>query len=128
MEMSYNILVADDAAFIREAIMQICRESGHLIVGEASNGAEVVEKALRLRPQVIIMDLVMPYKNGIEAAQEILQVLPATRIIACSTVDQEIMKQKALLAGCKGFLGKPFRKAEVIEALHFGVLQENLPK
>ena len=110
-------MVVDDAAFIREALIQICKESGHLVVGEASDGVEAVAKALSLRPDVIIMDMVMPLKNGVEAVTEILEKMPKMKIIACSTVDQEFLKDRALKAGCLGFVSKPFKKIEIIEAL-----------
>jgi two-component system, chemotaxis family, chemotaxis protein CheY len=117
--MSFNILVVDDAAFIREALIQICREAGHHVVGEASNGIEAVEKAVALKPNVILMDIVMPLKNGVEAAAEILEKLPRVKIIACSTVDQEFMAKKALQVGCVSFISKPFKKKDIIEAIGF---------
>lgn len=117
--MSFNILVVDDAAFIREALIQICKESGHWVVGEAVNGVEAIDKALALRPDVIIMDMVMPLKNGVEATTEILEKLPKTKIIACSTVDQQFLIKKALQIGCVSYINKPFKKSELIEALGF---------
>jgi two-component system chemotaxis response regulator CheY len=115
--MSWDILIVDDAAFIREALIQICQSSGHLVVGEAANGNEAVEKALELRPQVIIMDLVMPEKNGVEAIREILELLPHTLIVACSSVDQEFLYTKAQQAGAVKFLAKPFKKQQVVDTL-----------
>jgi len=115
--MTLNIFVVDDAAFIREALIQICQLAGHIVVGEATNGQEAVQKATVLKPDVILMDLVMPIKNGIEAAREILEIWPDTRIIACSSVDQEFLIAKAEQVGCLGFIGKPFKKKEIIETL-----------
>ncbi len=117
--MSFNILIVDDAAFIREALIQICREAGHLVIGEAADGVEAVAKALSLKPDLIIMDMVMPHKNGVEATIEILEKLPRMKIIACSTVDQEFLKKNALQAGCLSFISKPFKKKDIIEALGY---------
>lgn len=117
--MSLNILIVDDAAFIREALIQICRESGHLVVGEAADGVEAVSKAIGLRPDLIIMDMVMPLKNGVEATTEILAMFPQMKIIACSTVDQEFLKRSALQAGCLSFISKPFKKKDITEALGY---------
>jgi two-component system chemotaxis response regulator CheY len=115
--MTLNILVVDDAAFIREALIQICQLSGHIVVGEATNGQEAIDKATKLKPDVIIMDLVMPEKNGIEASREILEVWPNTKILACSSVDQEFLIAKAEQVGCVGFIAKPFKKQDIVDSL-----------
>lgn len=117
--MSYNVLIVDDAAFIREALIQICHEAGHLVVGEASNGVEAVEKSISTQPNLIIMDMVMPLKNGVEATIEILEKFPSMKIIACSTVDQEFLMQKALKAGCLSYISKPFKKQQILDAISF---------
>lgn len=115
--MTLNILVVDDAAFIREALIQICQMGGHIVVGEAANGQEAIEKATKLKPDVVLMDLVMPVKNGIEASREILEIWPQTKILACSSVDQEFLIAKSEQVGCVGFIAKPFKKQEIIESL-----------
>lgn len=115
--MSWNILVVDDAAFVREALIQICTAGGHLVIGEAKTGTEAVQMALQHAPEVIIMDLVMPEKNGVEAIREIMDVLPQTLIVACSSIDQDFLIAKAREAGAVRFLAKPFRKQEVLDIL-----------
>jgi two-component system chemotaxis response regulator CheY len=121
--MSCNVLIVDDAPFIREALMQICHAAGHWIVGEASNGIEAVRMTAQLRPDVIIIDLVMPEKNGIEAIHEIHEMDPEVRIIACSSADQEFLKLKAEIAGAHAFLAKPFTRENVI-----AIIKEVRPK
>ncbi|HEX4923006.1 MAG TPA: response regulator [Bdellovibrionales bacterium] len=115
--MSVRILVADDAAFIREVLTQIIAKAGFELVGEASDGAEAIEIALREKPDVIIMDIVMPNKSGIQATQEILEKLPRTRIIACTTEGQESMVFKALEAGCCDYVTKPFKVQQIIDLI-----------
>lgn len=116
-KMSVRILVADDAAFIREVLTQIIAKAGFELVGEASDGAEAIEIALREKPDVIIMDIVMPNKSGIQATQEILEKLPRTRIIACTTEGQESMVFKALEAGCCDYVTKPFKVQQIIDLI-----------
>ena len=115
--MAARILIADDAAFIREVLSQIVAKGGFQLVGEAVDGAEAVEMALREKPDVIVMDIVMPNKSGIQATQEILEKLPRTRIIACTTEGQETMVLKALEAGCCDFVTKPFKVQQMISVI-----------
>lgn len=111
--------MVDDAPFIREVLCEICRADGHDVVGEATNGAEAVDMALSKNPDVILMDLVMPVKSGIEATKEILKERPDIRIIACSTLDQNTMIMLAIEAGCSHYIVKPFQKADVLRAIKF---------
>lgn len=115
--MGIKVLVVDDAPFIREVLCDICRSEGHTVVGEADNGKLAVELALSLKPDIVLMDLVMPIKSGIEATKEILKVNPDQKIIACSTLDQNTMIMKAIEAGCIHYIVKPFQKADVVRAL-----------
>lgn len=115
--MSVKVLIVDDAAFIREALIQICLQAGYQVVGEASNGEEAVLRAQALQPHVIIMDMVLPLKNGIEAATEILQTFPQIKIIACTSMEPRFISEKSKQAGCVGFLAKPFKKQDVLSLL-----------
>ncbi len=109
-----KLIVADDAPFIREIVKQISQSDTHIeLIGEATNGEEAIEMVSALQPDVILMDIVMPKKNGLEAAKEILEHDPKMKIIAFSTLDQEGMLLKALEAGCCDFLAKPFEAADV---------------
>jgi two-component system chemotaxis response regulator CheY len=112
-----RLIVADDAPFIREIVRFVAEKGGFEIVGEAQDGQEAVDLAMTLRPDVILMDIIMPNKSGIEATKEILEKLPDTRIIACSTVDQDLMIMRALEAGCCSYLTKPFKGDELLNVL-----------
>lgn len=108
--MGYRILIADDAGFVRELLAQACEAMGHLVVGEAINGEEAVRLATVMRPDLIIMDLVMPQLNGVEATEKILDLMPEVDIIACSSIDDEKTLLLAMNKGCKAFLRKPFTR------------------
>ena len=70
--MSKRVLVVDDSVFMRDIIKDIFAAGGFSVVGEAGNGVEAVEKYKELKPDLVTMDLVMPYRNGIDATREIL--------------------------------------------------------
>ncbi|NJL24368.1 MAG: response regulator [Calothrix sp. SM1_5_4] len=76
---------------------------------------------MRTKPDVVLMDIVMPRKSGIEATQEILEALPQVRVLACSTVDQNSMVMRALEAGCCNYIVKPFKSEEVLSAVRNAV-------
>ncbi len=112
-----RIVIADDAAFIREIIQQVCEKKGWQVVGEADNGIEAVEVSLRERPDIIIMDLIMPQKSGIDATKEILEAAPDMTIVACSTVDEPNLIMRALDAGCVNYITKPFEAKQLIDVV-----------
>ncbi len=110
-------MVVDDAPFILEIIRHTLKNSAYEIIGEAVSGSEAVELALNIRPEVILMDLIMPHKSGIDATKEILKALPNTKIIAFSTADQESMVMLALEAGCCDYIVKPFKADQLLKTL-----------
>lgn len=112
-----KVLIVDDAAFIREVLSQLLVKQGFEVIGEAVNGVEAINMAREHKPDIIIMDIVMPEKSGIQATQEILSELPETKIVACSTEGSEAMVTKALEAGCCDFIVKPFKIENVVKAL-----------
>ena len=115
--MSQKVLIVDDAAFVREVLTQILEKHGFEVVGEAQNGTEAVEMAISLKPDLILMDIVMPVKSGIQAAEEILKINPKMPIIACSTEGSEAMISRAIGAGCVDFVVKPFQIDNLIATL-----------
>ncbi|MCB0361649.1 MAG: response regulator [Bdellovibrionales bacterium] len=115
--MGIKLVIVDDAPFIREVIKNIFRDTDVEVVGEATTGVEAIEVVVKTRPQVVLMDIVMPTMNGIAAATELLHRFPNLKIIACTTLDQELMIMKALEAGCCSFVLKPFKADELIKAV-----------
>ncbi len=113
-----RILIADDHAVVRRGLRSILQiEKDFQIVGEASNGAETVEKARQLKPDVIIMDLIMPEKSGGEATAEILAERPETRILLLTTFGTADDVAKALEAGAAGALMKTSDESEIIASI-----------
>lgn len=120
--MAIKLVIVDDAPFIREVIRNIVQGTGIEVVGEAQDGEEAVKLVQSLLPHVVLMDLVMPRKSGIDATKEIIASQPNTKVIACSTLDQENMVMKALDAGCCNYISKPFKKDELIATIKNAVL------
>jgi two-component system chemotaxis response regulator CheY len=110
--MATQVLIVDDAGFIREILRSLCDQAGLVVVGEAVDGIEAVQLGMKLKPDLIFMDLVLPQKNGIQATKEILEAHPEIRIIACTTLADEALLIEAKQAGCSGVLQKPFRKLD----------------
>ncbi len=105
--MTIRVLLADDQAMVRtgfRAIIQAQRDME--VVGEAGNGGEAVELSLRLRPDVVLMDVRMPVLDGIEATKRILADVPTARILVLTTFDNDEYVVQSLAAGATGFLLK----------------------
>ena len=116
-----RLLIVDDAPFIREIVRHAVRNTDIEVIAEAEDGAEAVTLARELSPDVVLMDIVLPVKSGIDATREILEANPAIRVIAFSTNDHETIVVKALDAGCCSFIVKPFQANELIEAIEQAV-------
>lgn len=112
-----NILLVDDAAFMRMMLKDILVKNGYDVVGEAENGAKAVEKYKELKPNLVIMDITMPEMDGIQAAKAIKGDDGNATIIMCSAMGQQAMVIEAIQAGAKDFIVKPFQPDRVLEAV-----------
>ena len=112
-----RVLVADDASFMRQMIRDIIDQEGFEVVGEAADGVEVVEKFTELQPDVVMMDIVMPKRSGIDAVKAIMEIAPTAQIVMCSALGQETLVMEAIQAGAKDFIVKPFKPDAVIATL-----------
>lgn len=113
-----NILVCDDAMFMRQTLIQILESAGHTIVGQAQDGVECVEKSKRLNPDIILMDISMPELDGIEATRRIVTDNPEAKIIMVSAMGLMQKVVEAVEAGAKDFVVKPFEAAKIIECIN----------
>ncbi len=115
--MSKNILVVDDAAFMRMMIKDILTKNGYNVVGEAENGFKAVEKYNELKPDLVLMDITMPELDGIQALKQIKAQHPGAAIIMCSAMGQQAMVIESIQSGAKDFIVKPFQADRVLEAV-----------
>ncbi|NLO39562.1 MAG: response regulator [Ruminiclostridium sp.] len=112
-----NILIVDDAAFMRMMIKDILSKNGYTVIGEAENGNKAIEKFKELAPDLVIMDITMPELDGIQAVKQIKGLSPEAKIIMCSAMGQQAMVIESIQAGARDFIVKPFQAERVIEAV-----------
>lgn len=115
--MGKNILICDDAAFMRMMIKDILTKNGYSVAGEAENGAVAVEKYTELNPDLVLMDITMPEMDGITALKKIKEKDSAASVIMCSAMGQQAMVIEAIQSGAKDFIVKPFQPDRVLEAV-----------
>ncbi|MBW2701712.1 MAG: response regulator [Deltaproteobacteria bacterium] len=115
--MASKVLIVDDAVFMRNTLKEIFSSHEFEVAGEASNGVEAVEKYKDLKPDITTMDIVMPFKNGIQATREILAEDPEATIVICSALGQESLVTEAIEAGATDFIVKPFRAENVMQVV-----------
>ena len=112
-----KILVADDASFMRQMIRDIIEPEGFEVIGEAADGVEVIEKYKELEPELVMLDIVMPRKSGMDAVRELVALDPSAKIVMCSALGQEALVMEAMQAGAKDFIVKPFKPDAVLATL-----------
>ena len=112
-----RVLIADDASFMRQMIRDIIEPEGYEVVGEASDGVEVLEKFKELQPDLTMMDIVMPKRSGIDAVKGIVALDPKAQVVMCSALGQEALVMEAIQAGAKDFIVKPFKPDAVVTTL-----------
>lgn len=116
--MPIRILIADDHTLMRQGLHQICEGLGSfIVVAEAKNGARAVELARSTHPDVILMDMVMPDMEGVQAICEIMREAPTSRIIALTMYREEKFMLDAVHAGARGYLLKTVDAHDLIEAI-----------
>ncbi len=111
-----RVLIAEDEALIRMDLREMLEEEGHEIVGEARNGREAVEMARTLRPDLVFMDIQMPWMSGIEAAETITHETLAP-IVMVTAFSQASYVEQAALAGAMAYIVKPFARKDIVPAM-----------
>ena len=115
-----NVLVVDDAIFMRKMLTDILSKEGHKVVGEAENAKEAVELYKKLKPDVVTLDIIMPEVNGVNTLQAIRTIIKAdkkAKIVMVSTMGQQEQVVEAIQAGAKEFIVKPFQPSQVTNAV-----------
>ena len=115
--MAKNILICDDAAFMRMMIKDILTKNGYNVVAEAENGLKAVEKYQETKPDLVLMDITMPEMDGIQALKKIKSVDPNASVVMCSAMGQQAMVIESNQSGARDFIVKPFQPDRVLEAV-----------
>lgn len=114
-----RVLVADDHVIVREGLCALISACPDIqVVGEATNGSEAISQAACVQPDVIVMDLVMPVKDGLEAIKEIRQISPNSRILVLTSFGEDKRVFQAIKAGALGYLLKDSTSEDLIQAIH----------
>ncbi|MBI4202395.1 MAG: response regulator transcription factor [Chloroflexi bacterium] len=113
-----RVFLVDDHVVVRRGIARIVQgEDDMEVVGEAGDGGEAVQAVLRLRPDVVLMDIGMPTVSGIDAARQIHEAVPDSRVLMLTVYDQEDILFRALQAGASGYVLKGATVDEVLRAI-----------
>lgn len=115
--MTKNVMIVDDAAFMRMKLKDILEKNGYNVVAEAQNGIEAIEKYKTEKPNLVTMDITMPEMDGVDALKEIRAFDPTARVVMCSAMGQQGMVMDAIRSGAVDFIVKPFDSDRVIKAL-----------
>ena len=113
-----RVMVVDDHPIMRDGLRDALEASGRFeVVGQAEDGEEAVRTVEELKPDVIVMDVIMPNKDGIDACREIMERLPETRVLMLPASTGEDAVIEAVAAGATGYLQKYSRPEELVETL-----------
>ncbi len=112
-----NILIADDHALFRDSLKSLLMAHDFEVVGEAGNGREAIELAWKLKPDVILMDLMMPEMDGLEATRRLSAELPDIKVVILTAADDEAKLFEAIKSGAKGYLLKDLESEQFLSLL-----------
>ncbi|MGF0034569.1 response regulator [Bariatricus sp. SGI.154] len=115
--MAKNILICDDAAFMRMMLKDILNKNGYNVIGEAENGIKAVDKYRETVPDLVLMDITMPEMDGIQALKKIKEADADAKVVMCSAMGQQAMVIESIQAGAQDFIVKPFAPERVLEVV-----------
>src|SRR6516162_10167711 len=116
--MSIRILLAEDHVVVRQGFRALLEQAGMVVIGEASDGLEAMHLAQVHTPEVAILDIAMPYLNGLETARRLRETVPQTKIIVLTMHPEEPYVLEALQAGAVGYVLKTQAAADIVQAIH----------
>ncbi len=112
-----KIMIVDDAAFMRMMVKNALAQGGYTDVFEAVDGADAVAKYNEMHPDLVLMDITMPNKDGLEALKEIRGGDAGAQVVMCSAMGQESMVIEAIKSGAKDFIVKPFKPERILKTV-----------
>lgn len=113
-----SLLLVDDAAYMRRLVGIMAKKGGHEIVGEAETGQKAIEQYSQLKPDLVILDILMPDMNGLEVLKRIKEIDANARILMCTASEQSGHVQEALNSGAAGYVVKPFTQDALNEKIN----------
>jgi len=114
----FRILLADDHEVVRTGLRALLEEqNGWEVVAEAADGRDAVDKASKLKPDVVVIDIAMPSLNGLEAVRQIIKAVPNTKVLVLTMYDSDPLIQQVLQAGARGYLLKSDAGRDLVSAI-----------
>jgi len=112
-----RVLLVDDSTYIRTVLGSIIVEAGFEVVGEAADGEEAIRKYMDLKPDIVLMDVIMEPMDGMAATEAILDKDPAALIVMVTVLETKEILMDLIKIGAKGYITKPFSKEEIAEKI-----------
>jgi len=112
-----RVLLVDDSTYIRTVLGSIIVDAGFEVVGEAADGEEAIRKYMDLKPDIVLMDVIMEPMDGMAATEAILDKDPAARILMVTVLETKEILMDLIKIGAKGYITKPFSKEEIAEKI-----------
>jgi two-component system chemotaxis response regulator CheY len=112
-----SVMIVDDSDAIRMVLKDIMTIGKHNLVGELQNGAEALKEYIKLKPDVVLLDMAMPKKDGISVLREIIRYNPGANVIMISASDNQETVKECLNFGAKAYILKPFNFQEVLDPI-----------
>jgi two-component system chemotaxis response regulator CheY len=112
-----RVLIIDDLPFMRAAIRAALEEAGMEVAAEAENGRDGIFLYMQTRPDIVLLDIVMPVMDGITALQKLIRQYPEARIIMCSALGEQALIVRAIQLGARDFIVKPFQPHRIVSAI-----------
>ena len=115
--MKAKILIAEDSAYMRSILKDLLLRNGYDVIGEAENGKEVLGLYGKLKPDVVVMDIMMPEMSGTQALKELKERYPEARVVMSASMGQQNLVVEAIRSGAAEFFIKPVQAERVVEAI-----------
>jgi two-component system chemotaxis response regulator CheY len=112
-----TVLIVDDAKYVKEMIRSMLESRGHEIAGVASDGFEAIEKYKVLKPDVVLMDILMPGMDGLSAINKIMEQDKDAKIIVVTALAKDALRKESMKAGAIDFITKPFEIERLLGAI-----------
>jgi two-component system chemotaxis response regulator CheY len=109
-----KVIIADDASFMRGSLKFILESAGHKVVGLAKDGKEALELYIKLKPDLVIMDILMARMDGISSLKGIMKENPSAKVMMVTALGHEAKRKEAMDLAASGFIKKPFTRDEII--------------
>ncbi|MDR7664880.1 response regulator [Methanosarcina sp. Z-7115] len=110
-------MIVDDAEFMRMVIKDTLLKHGYEVVAEVGDGKEAIQTYLEVKPDLVLMDIIMPDMDGKEALQKLLVMDPEAKVVMCSSLGQQALITESMKIGAMGFIVKPFEPDGMLDVI-----------